>query len=92
MKQHTIKIHGQKFNVSSGYPDDQIQEVEAFLNQRIQKIANKSDSYNLTTLLVLTALNLADELIQSDNNNPWSQKDVSERIKALCDRLDNALS
>lgn len=91
LKQYNINIKGHKFTVSSEYTDDQIREVEAFLVQKIDEVASRSDTYNLMSLTVLVALNLADDLLSIRNNKSYIAEDVEQTLVSLCESLDKVV-
>lgn len=88
LKQYKINIKGHQFTVSSQYSAEHIKEVEAFLIQRIDEVAAKSDTYNLMSLTVLVALNLADDLLTIQNNKNYIADSARESLLAIVDRLD----
>ena len=91
LKQYKINIKGHQFSVSSRYSEEQIREVEAFLVKRIDEIAANSDTYNLMSLTVLVALNLADDLLSLRNNKDYIADAARESLMAICDRLDSVV-
>ena len=91
LKQYNINIKGHQFSVSSQYSEAQIREVEAFLIHRIDEVAAKSDTYNLMSLTVLVALNLADDLLSIKNNKDYMADSAKESLLAICDRLDSVV-
>lgn len=88
LKQYKINIKGQQFTVSSQYSEEHIKQVEAFLVERIDEVAAKSDTYNLTSLTILVALNLADELLTIQNNKNYIADSAKESLMTIVDRLD----
>lgn len=88
LKQYKINIKGQQFTVSSQYSEEHIKQVEAFLVERIDEVAAKSDTYNLTSLTILVALNLADELLTIRNNKNYIADSARESLMTIVDRLD----
>ncbi|MBF0276706.1 MAG: cell division protein ZapA [SAR324 cluster bacterium] len=91
LKQYKINIKGHQFSVSSQYTEEQIREVEAFLIERIDEIAAKSDTYNLMSLTVLVALNLADDLLSIRNNKDYMADAARESLMSICNRLDSVM-
>ena len=91
LKQYKINIKGHQFTVSSQYPEEHIKQVEAFLVKRIDEVAAKSDTYNLTSLTILVALNLADDLLAIQNNKNYIADSARESLMTLVDRLDTLI-
>ena len=89
LKQFKINIKGHQFSVSSQYSEDRIRRVEAFLSEKIDEVASNSDTYNLTSLTVLAALNLADDLLNIKRNREYMSESAKESLVAICQQLDN---
>lgn len=90
LKQHRININGSQFTVSSIYGDDHIKEVENFVNGLFTELKDKCDTYSPTSLAILVALNLADELLVVRKKQPVIG-DWEKNIISMCKQLDKVL-
>lgn len=87
-----IKIHGKEFRVSCEPTEkDDLLAVAAFLDWKMGEIAKQTKSTG-ERLAVMTALNLAHELINlKEPASAIDAKEVKRRIAAMEARLDAAL-
>lgn len=90
-KQYTLKIKGHQFTVSSTYSEDEIRAVESFLLKKIDEVAASSDTFNLLNLVILVALNLADEVLNVKKDDFYYSNTVKECLQSFCDQLDRSL-
>jgi len=88
-----IKLHGKEFRVACTPADkDDLLAVAAFLDWKMAEIAKQTKSTG-ERLAVMTALNLAHELINvKDPAASIDAKDVRRRIADMEARLDAALA
>jgi len=62
----------------------------AFLNQRMQEIRDKGKVVGIDRIAVMTALNLAHELLQGSNDQ-GELGELRQRLQLLNDRIANAI-
>jgi cell division protein ZapA len=88
-----IRIHGKEFRVAcSPEEKDDLMAVVAFLDWKMGEIAKQTKSSG-ERLAVMTALNLAHELINlKEPATSFDAKDAKRRIAAMEARLDAALA
>jgi cell division protein ZapA len=88
-----IKIHGKEFRVACAPEEkDDLMAVVAFLDWKMGEIAKQTKSTG-ERLAVMTALNLAHELINlKEPATSFDAKDAKRRIAAMEARLDAALA
>lgn len=88
-----IRIHGKEFRVACAPEEkDDLMAVVAFLDWKMGEIAKQTKSTG-ERLAVMTALNLAHELINlKEPASSFDAKDAKRRIAAMEARLDAALA
>jgi cell division protein ZapA len=88
-----IKLHGKDFRVACTPEEkDDLLAVVAFLDWKMGEIAKQTKS-NGERLAVMTALNLAHELINlKEPASSIDARDMKRRIVAMEARLDTALA
>ena len=81
-----IEIFGNKYRICvKGEEDEEyISQLTSYLDQKMQEVAAKSRSSDLTKIAVLTALNLTDELF-------LAEREVAS-LRETFDRLENELA
>ena len=68
-----------------------LKEAAIFLDERMRSIKGAGRLMALERIAVMTALNLADELLKLKNNEKHRQENVDSRIRMLADELEGAL-
>ena len=88
-----IKLHGKDFRVACAPQDkDDLLAVVAFLDWKMGEIAKQTKSTG-ERLTVMTALNLAHELINlKEDGGSIDARDMKRRIVSMEARLDAALA
>jgi len=74
-------------------PDERkaLKDAAIFLDERMRSIKGAGRLMSLERIAVMTALNLSDELLKSQQNEKHRQQTVDSRIRMLADELDDAL-
>jgi len=69
-----------------------LKEAATFLDERMRSIKGAGRMMALERIAVMTALNLADELLRLQKNEKHRQVNVDNRIRMLADELEDALN
>lgn len=88
---YEITIAGKQFNIASRHGEEHIRNVERFLGETMDQIGSRLQSRSVQNVALLTALNLADQLLlqnseEEDSNQTWTQ-----RLELLVHRLSDVL-
>jgi cell division protein ZapA len=62
------------------------------LNEKMREIRDTGRVVGLDRIAVMAALNMANDLLQVQTRDRLLDGDLSDRLKVISDRLDNALS
>ena len=68
-----------------------LKAAAAFLDERMRSIKGAGRMMALERIAVMTALNLADELLKLMGQEKYRVENVDSRIRMLADELDDAL-
>ena len=100
----TVRILGHEYQVQCGEGErDSLIAAAEYLNQRMSAIQKKGKALGLERIAVMTALNMASELLEARRGGatvtrlrpataPAADTNVSERLTQLQLRIDSALS
>ena len=91
-KIYTVKINGVSYNIVSDRSEEDIRKIEALVNDKITDIINGNPNVSITVAAVLTALNLAEDLIinkQSAKVETDSESDIASVKKKPKDTIKN---
>src|SRR4030067_1103051 len=59
-----IKVFGQTYTVKTEAEEDYIQEVAKYVNEKMDEVLKKTKSVSALNVAILTALNIADDLLK----------------------------
>jgi cell division protein ZapA len=59
-----IKILGQELSVLSDSGDEHVADVVKYVNDRVEEISKSPNDFNILSVAILAALNIADEYIK----------------------------
>jgi cell division protein ZapA len=87
-----VQVHGQRYPIRTTLDPSYVQDLAAFVDRRMALAADASPSTDMLGLAVLTALNIADELFRSRDQQLDNSDSVSARTAALERIVDQALA
>ena len=87
----TVRIAGEEHTIRSNAPAEYTIRCADLVGQRIQDIRDRSGMLETHRSAILAALSLADELFQVQEESGGRQGELSNKLKALTDRIDAAL-
>lgn len=90
-----IRIGGRDYRLRSDANENWLQGVAEYVDESMGKIRSLTDSVDSLDVAVLTALNIARELIELRENGPGKAARIAvepERMAALIDVAESALA
>ena len=88
-----VKIGGKEYMMAGYEPEDYIHKVAIYVDRKMEEIKEKSFSLSTTMIAVLSAVNIADELLKEKESTAKLQAQVNtlkEELRAA--RKDSASS
>lgn len=86
-----IEVHGQKYPIRTLLEPGYVEELAAFVEQRMKLAADTAPSSDIVGLAVLAALNITDEFFRTRTALASSSGDLAARTEALEKVVDQAL-
>jgi cell division protein ZapA len=83
-----VEILGQRYAIRSEAPPDYVRQLVAYVEKRVQEIRGDTLGQDATKVLVLTALDITDELFRLREEQGKGDIDVTARLGALIKLLD----
>jgi cell division protein ZapA len=77
----TVSIFGQAYTLKGGADPDYVQDVAAFVDERMKEVAENASASSTTKVAILAAVNIADELF----------REQQKRIQALATLEDRSV-
>ncbi len=83
-----IKVFGQTYTVKTDAEESHIQEVAKYVNEKMDEVLKKTRSVSTLNVAILTALNIADDLLKEKAKRVAILKEIEVRSKDLADKID----
>jgi cell division protein ZapA len=88
-----IEILGKSYPIRCLEPElNLLQQAAAFLNQKMSEVQDSGKAINLERIAIITALNIAHQFLQIDEQKSNFVNKISERLTQLQNRLDIVIS
>ena len=87
-----VEVHGQKYPIRTQLDPQYVEELAAFVEQRMQLAAKTSPSSDIVGLAILAALNITDEFFRTRNELTGNAGTLEARTTELEKIVDQALA
>jgi cell division protein ZapA len=87
-----IKVFGQTYTVKTDAEEDHIQEVARYVNEKMDDVLKKTRSISTLNVAILTALNLADDLLKEKEKREDLLREIEMKSKDLAEKIDLRLN
>lgn len=87
-----IKVFGQTYTVKTDAEEDHIQEVARYVNEKINEVLKKTRSVSTLNVAILTALNIADDLLKEKGKRMALLREIEKKSEDLAEKIDLRLS
>ncbi len=83
-----IKVFGQVYTVKTDADEDHLQRVAQYVNEKIDEVVKNTKSVSSLNVAILTALNIADDLIRERIKRLALLQEVEEKSKDLVQKIN----
>ncbi len=83
-----IKVFGQTYTVKTDAEEDYIQEVAKYVNEKMGEVLKKTKSVSTLNVAILTALNIADDLLKEKEKRIALFREVKAKSKDLVEKIN----
>jgi cell division protein ZapA len=83
-----IKVFGQTYTVKTDAEEDYIQEVAKYVNEKMDEVLKKTKSVSTLNVAILTALNIADDLLKEKERRIALLREIEAKSKDLVEKID----
>jgi cell division protein ZapA len=87
-----IKIFGQTYTVKTDEEEAYIQQVAGYVNEKMEEVLRKTRSVSTLNVAILTALNIADDLLRERDKREALVKEVETKSKSLIEKIEVKMS
>ena len=89
----TIEILGKQYPVRCSEEEViSLQMAAKLLNQKMSEVQDSGKAINLERIAIITALNMAHQLLQTDNQKSSVMQKINQRLTNLQSKLESALN
>ena len=86
-----IKVFGQTYTVKTDAEENYIQEVAKYVNEKMDEVLKKTKSVSTLNVAILTALNIADDLLKERRKRVALLREIEARSKNLVEKIDDKM-
>ena len=86
-----IKVFGQTYTVKSDAEENHIQAVAQYVNEKMDEVLKKTRSVSTLNVAILTALNIADDLLKERGERMALIEEVEAKTKDLAERIETKM-
>jgi cell division protein ZapA len=83
-----IKVFGQIYTVKTDEGEDHIQKVAQYVNEKMAEVMKNTKSVSSLNVAILTALNLADDLVRERGKRLALLEEVEQKSKDLAEKIN----
>ncbi len=76
------------YTVKSDAEEDHVQEVARYVNEKMEEVLKKTKSVSTLNVAILTALNIADDLLREKEKRLALVREVEAKSKDLAEKID----
>lgn len=87
-----VTLLGQGFTLKSEKDEAYLHQVASYVNRKLDELKHQTRTKEPQQLALLVALNIADELFQSEERSGSVRRDLRARSERLLKNLDAALA
>ena len=86
-----VEIYDQSYNVSAGGNEEHLQEIAAYVDERMRNVAEATRTVDSLKVAVLAALNIADELFSARARQQEIDGPLRKRVEKCVALVEKAL-
>jgi len=83
-----IKVFGQTYTVKTDAEENYIQEVAKHVNEKMEEVLRKTKSVSTLNVAILTALNIADDLLKEREKRITLLREIEAKSRDLVEKID----
>ncbi|RPJ04781.1 MAG: cell division protein ZapA [Deltaproteobacteria bacterium] len=87
-----IKVFGQTYTVKTEAEEDHIQKVARYVNEKMNEVTKNTKSVSSFNVAILTALNIADDLMREREKRLALVQRVEQKSKDLVEKINLNIS
>src|SRR4030067_490389 len=86
-----IKVFGQTYTVKTDAEEEHIQEIARYVNEKMEEVLKNTRSVSTLNVAILTALNIADDLLKEREKRMTLLREVEVKSRDLAEKIDTKI-
>ncbi len=86
-----VEILGREYSIRSSEEEERVQEIAAYVNQKIKEVSEKSSTVSTLNVAILAAMNIANEYFQSREELSRINQRVETRSGRLIEMIEEKM-
>lgn len=86
-----VEIYGQRYSIRGEADDVYIRRLASFVDEHMRILAEGMKTATPSKLAVLTAINLAHQLFESEKKRTQGEADVDRRMETLMESIEEQM-
>ena len=86
-----VEIFGAVYHVRGEQNPERLRELAAFVDRRMQDVAQQVATVDTAKIAILAALNIADELFHARTQQEGERVEIQDKVTRLAERLEGVL-
>lgn len=86
-----VTIGNAQYTIKTDADEAYIQSVARYVNGKMEEIESKTKSVSTMNVIILAALNTADELFREKDKNRKSMEEIEDRSRNLIDTIEKQM-
>ena len=86
-----IKVFGQSYTVKTDAEEEHIQEIARYVNEKMEEVLKNTRSVSTLNVAILTALNIADDLLKEREKRMTLLREVEVKSRDLAEKIDTKI-
>lgn len=86
-----VDIYGQRYSIRGDADDAYIRRLAHFVDDHMKRLAEGMKTATPSKLAVLTAINLAHQLFESEKRRAQGEADIERRMVTLMESIDEQM-
>ena len=86
-----VEIFGAVYHVRGEQNPERLRELAAFVDRRMQDVAQQVATVDTSKIAILAALNIADELFHAQTQQEGERVEIQEKVSSLAGELEKVL-
>jgi cell division protein ZapA len=86
-----IKVFGQTYTVKTDAEEEHVKEIARYVNEKMEEVLKKTKSVSTMNVAILTALNIADDLLKEKEKRITLLREIEVKSKDLAEKIDTKI-